>query len=116
MADIKTFLKKFIDPMPDAKPLPGIAEGPMFVKDIIAPPVVEVDFDFLKIVNYYFRTFFIAGYPRFVSANWLEPLISFNHTLDIAMYIYPTRSEEGLENLKRKVGEMEDTTQPHMKR
>ncbi len=102
--------------MPDAKPLPGIAEGPMFVKDIIAPPVVEVDFDFLKIGNYYFRTFFIAGYPRFVSANWLEPLISFNHTLDIAMYIYPTRSEEVLENLKRKVGEMEATIQSDMKR
>jgi type IV secretory pathway VirB4 component len=59
---------------------------------------------------------FVAGYPRFVSANWLEPLISFNHTLDIAMYIYPTRSEEVLENLKRKVGEMEATIQSDMKR
>lgn len=90
--------------------------GPINIKDLIAPPSIEVDFDFLKMGNYYYRTLFIAGYPRFVSANWLEPLISFNHTLDISMYIYPTRSEEVLENLKRKVGEMEATIQSDMKR
>ncbi len=89
---------------------------PISVCDLVAPPSIEVDFDMLKIGGYYYRTLFIAGYPRFVSANWLEPLISFNHTLDISMYIYPTRSEEVLENLKRKVGEMEATIQSDMKR
>lgn len=86
------------------------------IKDLIAPPSIEVDFDMLKIGNFYYRTLFVSGYPRFVSANWLEPLISFNHTLEISMYIYPTRSEEVLENLKRKVGEMEATIQSDMKR
>ncbi|MCX6792068.1 MAG: ATP-binding protein [Candidatus Gottesmanbacteria bacterium] len=90
--------------------------GPMTVKDLIAPPAIEVDFDTIKIGDRYFRTLFVAGYPRFVSANWLEPLISFNHTLDIAMYVYPTKSEEVLENLKRRVGEMEATIQSDMKR
>lgn len=94
----------------------SVDNRPINVKDLIAPPSIEVDFDLLKIGNYFYRTLFIAGYPRFVSANWLEPLISFNHTLDISMYIYPTRSEEVLENLKRKVGEMEATIQSDMKR
>lgn len=102
--------------MPENKPTGGQTNGPLTVRDIIAPPVVEVDFDYLKIGNGFIRTMFVAGYPRFVSANWLEPLISFNHTLDISMYIYPTRSEEVLENLKRKVGEMEATIQSDMKR
>lgn len=115
--DLATLFKKFVNPMPDGaaqhmKPI----EGPLVVTDIIAPPAIEVDFDLLKVGDWYYRTLFVAGYPRFVSANWLEPLISFNHTLDISMYIYPTRSEEILENLKRKVGEMEATIQSDMKR
>ncbi len=114
---IKATLKKIIDPMPDEKPVnQNLDTERLTVKDIIAPPNIDVDFDNLKIGNYHYRTLFVAGYPRFVSANWLEPLISFNHTLDIAMYVYPTRSEEVLENLKRKVGEMEATIQSDMKR
>jgi len=114
--DIRDTLKKFVNPMPKDMPLGRQPDVPLTINDLIAPPTIEVDFDFLKIGNQYYRTLFVAGYPRFVSANWLEPLISFNHTLDIAMYIYPTRSEEVLENLKRKVGEMEATIQSDMKR
>ncbi len=120
MADIKTMLKKLIVPQEDEGEargaLPADRQGLLTVRDLVAPPSIEVDFDFLKIGDRYFRTLFVAGYPRFVSANWLEPLISFNHTLDIAMYVYPTKSEEVLENLKRRVGEMEATIQSDMKR
>src|SRR5260221_7108257 len=114
--DVKTILKKVLDPMPEEGPVINDMSSPLTVKDIIAPPVIEVDFDHIKIGEHFFRTLFVAGYPRFVSANWLEPLISFNHTLEIGMFIYPTRSEEVLENLKRKVGEMEATIQSDMKR
>ncbi len=114
--DIQTLFKKFINPMPDERPRVADAAGPLLVRDLIAPPAIEVDFDHLKIGDRFFRTLFVAGYPRFVSANWLEPLISFSHTLDVSMYIYPTRSEEVLENLKRKVGEMEATIQSDIKR
>jgi hypothetical protein len=109
-------VKKFLDPMPD-NPTPGKkATGPLSPKDIIAPPAIEVDFDHLKIGDMFFRTLFVAGYPRFVSANWLEPLISMDHTLEISMFIYPTESAEVLENLRRKVGEMEATIQSDLKR
>ncbi|KKU95979.1 MAG: Type IV secretory pathway VirB4 component-like protein [Candidatus Gottesmanbacteria bacterium GW2011_GWA1_48_13] len=114
--DAKTILKMLVNPMPEDKKLGGHAPGPLLAPDVIAPPSIEVDFDHLKIGDRYFRTLFVAGYPRFVTANWLEPLVSFNHTLDICMYIYPTKSEEVLENLKRKVGEMEATIQSDMKR
>lgn len=94
-------------------PPPG---GPLVARDVIAPSAIEVDFDHMKVGERFARTLFVAGYPRFVSANWLEPLISFNHTLNISMFIYPTKSEEVLENLKRKVGEMEATIQSDLKR
>lgn len=93
-----------------------LAKGITTVQDLIAPGAIEVDFDYIKIDNTYFRTLFVAGYPRFVTANWLQPLISFNHTLDVAMYIYPVESREILENLKRKIGEMEATVQSDVKR
>lgn len=101
---------------PAARPVKPPVGGPLLIKDVIAPPAIEVDFDHLKIGDRYARTLFVAGYPRFVSANWLEPLISFNHTLNISMFVYPTKSEEVLENLKRKVGEMEATIQSDLKR
>jgi len=112
----KTLFAKFINPMPEDTPVQHDPNAPLLVSDIIAPPAIEVDFDHLKMGDRFVRTLFIAGYPRFVSANWLEPLISFNHTLDTAMYVYPSKSEEILENLKRKVGEMEATIQSDMKR
>ncbi|MBI3559731.1 ATP-binding protein [Candidatus Gottesmanbacteria bacterium] len=114
--DIRSAIKYFIDPMPEDVAIKHDPTAPLDVRDIIAPPSIEVDFNFVKVGDQYSRTLFVVGYPRFVSANWLEPLISFNHTLDVAMYVYPTKSEEVLENLKRKVGEMEATIQSDMKR
>jgi len=86
-----------------------LAGGVVSVKDIVAPPAIEVDFDFVKIGGTYFRTLFVVGYPRFVQANWLSPLINFEHTLEIAMYAYPVEAKGVLDDLKRKVTEMEAT-------
>ena len=69
-------------------PAQVLSEGMVNIKDIIAPPAIEVDFDFLKIGNSYYRTLFISGYPRFVGANWLSPVINFEHTLDLSMFYY----------------------------
>ena len=93
-----------------------LATGMISVKDIIAPGAIEVDFDYLKIGNKYFRTLFVAGYPRFVSTNWLAPLINFDHSLDVAMYIYPIDGKSVLDNLRRKMAEMEAEIQPTVER
>jgi conjugal transfer ATP-binding protein TraC len=84
-----------------------IAKGLTSIQDIIAPPSIEVDFSNLKIGQTYYRTLFVAGYPRFVDANWLGPLINFDHPLNVAMYIYPVEGKGVLDDLKRKIGEME---------
>ena len=44
--------------------------------DILSPQSLEIDFSFIKINDVYFRTLFIAGYPRFVSPGWLEPIVA----------------------------------------
>ncbi len=86
-----------------------LSKGVVSVKDIIAPPAIEVDFDYIKIGSTYFRTLFVVGYPRYVQANWLSPLINFVHTLEISMYQYPVEAKGVLDDLKRKVTEMEAT-------
>src|SRR3990167_2611698 len=76
------------------------AAGMVTLQDVVAPAVVDVDFDHVKINDMYYRTLFVTGYPRFVSANWLHPVVSFDHSLFIAMFIYPERSKEILEDRK----------------
>lgn len=88
-------------------PMTMFAAGMTTIQDILAPDALEVDFSFLKIGNKYIRTLFVAGYPRFVTANWLSPLINFDHSLDISMFIYPIEGKGVLEDLRRKITEME---------
>ncbi|MFC1727203.1 VirB4-like conjugal transfer ATPase, CD1110 family [Patescibacteria group bacterium] len=93
-----------------------LAKGMVSVQDVIAPSAIEVDFNHLKIGDKYFRTLFIAGYPRFVSSNWLLPLINFHHTLDTTMYIYPVEGKGVLDDLRRKIAEMEAEIQTDLQR
>ncbi|PIP88029.1 hypothetical protein COW80_02550 [Candidatus Beckwithbacteria bacterium CG22_combo_CG10-13_8_21_14_all_01_47_9] len=93
-----------------------LGRGITSVQDIIAPSAIEVDFSFQKIGNSYFRTLFVSGYPRFVNANWLSPLINFDHPLTTAMYIYPVEGKDIMDDLRRKVGEMEAEIQSDTER
>jgi len=81
--------------------------GLVTTKDIIAPSSVEVDFNNIRIDNKYYRTLFVASYPRFVGVNWLSSLINFDASLNISMYVYPTDGKEVLDDLRRKITEME---------
>jgi type IV secretory pathway VirB4 component len=110
------FFTKKTNPQGKATASQTMARGMISIADVIAPGAVEVDFNHIKIGDTYYRSLFVAGYPRFVSANWLEPLVSFNHSLEISMIIYPTESKEVLDELKRKIGEMEATVQSDIKR
>lgn len=113
------FIKPKKTPATTPAPPPGaeqLAQGLISVPDIISPPAIEVDFNHLKIGSTYFRSLFVAGYPRFVSANWLAPLINFSHSLDISMYVYPVEGKGILEELRRKITEMEAEMQSDIKR
>jgi len=85
------------------------ASGVVSVKDIIAPSAIEVDFNHILIGTKYFRTFFATGYPRFVGANWLSPLINFEKPVDISTFYYPVDSILIMRRLERKIGELQAT-------
>ena len=93
----------------------NFSRGLVTIQDIIAPEAIEIDFTFQKINSTYTRTLFVAGYPRSVPANWLSPLINYPHRISTAMFIYPVDSSEILDNLKRKITEMEAEIQSDLR-
>lgn len=92
-----------------ASGLTAIQKGMVSLPDVIAPSSVEVDFNYIRVGERFYKTFFVVGYPRYVSPNWLSPVIDFNHSLNISMFVYPTSSPDILSDLRRKTAEMEAT-------
>jgi type IV secretory pathway VirB4 component len=100
---------------PKSPSLPESASGPAVkslaiaktVPDIIAPQNITLDFNHVQIGHTYFRTYFNNINRRFVDSNWLSPLINFDHSLNISMFIYPVESKSTLDDLRRKIAEME---------
>lgn len=91
------------------------SRGLVTIQDIIAPEAIELDFTYQKINSTYTRTLFVAGYPRAVPANWLSPLINFPHQINTSMFVFPVDSKEILDNLKRKITEMEAEIQSDLR-
>ena len=91
-----------------------LEKGMVSIVDVLAPSSVEVDFSSIRVGNRFFRTFFVIGYPRFVSSNWLSPLIDFSHSLNISMFIYPVEASDVLSDLRHKIAEMEATIASQM--
>ena len=93
----------------------GLKQG-LNVLDILAPDYLEVDFSYLKVGDTYLRSLYVAGYPRFVNPGWLEPIVNFDHSLDVSFYIYPVSGKSILDDLRRKVAEMEAEIETDLER
>jgi type IV secretory pathway VirB4 component len=83
------------------------SNGVTDIKDIIAPESIYVDFNHLKIGNKYYRSIFVSGYPRYVGANWLSPIVTFEHPIEISMFYYPVESKGVLDDLRKKITEFQ---------
>ncbi len=79
------------------------------IADVIAPSSIETDFNYIRVGESFYKTLFVVGYPRFVSTDWLEPLIDFNHEMNISFFLYPILAADVLSDLQRKIAEMEAT-------
>lgn len=97
-------------------PAQPLAAAQLTLEDTLSPANIEADFSYLRINDQFYRSFFVSNYPRYVEPNWLEPLIDFEHTLNVSMFIYPSQSKTVLDDLKRKIAEMEATIQTDLER
>lgn len=79
--------------------------------DFIAPASYLITPNFLQINDLFVKTLFVYSYPRFLNSNWLSPVINYDITMDVGMYIAPLDSNIFLERMRRQAGRLESTRQ-----
>ena len=82
-------------------------KGIIALRDFIAPSSIEFNYAFFRIGTRFARTFYVYGYPRQIYTGWLGPLINIDEVIDLSFYIYPIDSQVVLENLRKKVTQLE---------
>lgn len=84
-------------------------KGVTTLRDLIAPSSLEIHSAYFRLGTKYGRTLYIYGYPRQIYTGWLSSLINIDEVLDVSMFIYPVESEVVLNNLRKKVTQLEAT-------
>lgn len=77
------------------------------LRDFIAPSSMEFEAAQFRLGTRFARTYFVYGYPRQIYTGWLSPIINIDEVIDVSMYIYPVDTKVVLENLRKKVGQLE---------
>lgn len=81
--------------------------GMSTLRDLIAPSSLEIHSSYFRLGTKYGRTLYIYGYPRELYTGWLSGLINIDEVLDISMFVYPVESQVVLNNLRKKVTQLE---------
>ena len=82
-------------------------KGITALRDFIAPSSIELFSTYFQLGTRLARTFYIYGYPRQVFTGWLSSMVNLDEVIDMSMYIYPVESQIVLENLRKKVTQLE---------
>ena len=82
-------------------------KGVSTLRDLIAPSSIEIHSSYFRLGTKYGRTIYVYGYPRQIYTGWLSSLINIDEVLDVSMYIYPVESQVVLNNLRKKVTQLE---------
>ncbi len=82
-------------------------KGVSTLRDLIAPSSIEIHASYFRLGTKYGRTLYVYGYPRQIYTGWLSSLINIDEVLDVSMYIYPVESQIVLNNLRKKVTQLE---------
>lgn len=81
--------------------------GVRTLRDFIAPSSIEIQADHFRLGTKYGRTMYVYGYPREIYTGWLSSVINIDEVLDISMFIYPVDTQVVLNNLRKKVTQLE---------
>ncbi len=82
-------------------------KGITALRDFIAPSSLEFSSTHFQIGTRYARTYYVYGYPRQVYTGWLSGMVNLDEVMDMSIYIYPVESQVVLENLRKKVTQLE---------
>jgi hypothetical protein len=84
-------------------------EGLATIRDLIAPSSMNIEMSRMQVGGMWSKSFYVFSYPRFLETNWLSPVVNFDVTMDISMFIYPFESAKIMKVLRNKVAQMRST-------
>jgi conjugal transfer ATP-binding protein TraC len=82
-------------------------KGITALRDFVAPSSLEFSNTHFQIGTRYARTYYVYGYPRQVYTGWIGSMINLDEVMDMSLYVYPVESQVVLENLRKKVTNLE---------
>src|SRR5574344_1228307 len=108
--------KKKLDPVEIAAPQraqeqaeveQAFLKGINTLRDTIAPSSIEIHSSYFRLGTKYGRTMYVYGYPRELYTGWLSSIINIDQVIDISMFVYPVDTQVVLNNLRKKVTQLE---------
>lgn len=82
-------------------------KGITALRDFIAPSSLELYSSYFQLGTRLARTYYVYGYPRQLYTGWLSTMVNLDEVIDISMFVYPVESQVVLENLRKKVTQLE---------
>ena len=77
------------------------------ITNIIAPPAVQIDSNYLKVGEKYSKTIFVFTYPRYLNTGWFSGIVDMPELLDISIFIHPIETPLALKRLRKKAAQVE---------
>ena len=82
-------------------------KGITALRDFIAPSSIEYSGTHFQLGTQYARTYYVYGYPRQLATGWLSSMVNIDEIIDLSIYVYPVESQVVLDNLRKKVAQLE---------
>jgi conjugal transfer ATP-binding protein TraC len=82
-------------------------KGITALRDFIAPSSLQLQNAYFQLGTRFARTYYVFGYPRKIYTGWLSSMVNLDEVIDMSMFIYPVESQVVLENLRKKVTQLE---------
>lgn len=81
--------------------------GPIAIRDLIAPAGIKISSNYVQIGEKYCRTLFVFTYPRYLTTNWLSPVITLDREMNVSIFVHPADSAVILKNLRKKTAQVQ---------
>lgn len=82
-------------------------KGITALRDFIAPSSIEYQKTHFQLGTRFARTYYVYGYPRQLTTGWLSSMVNIDEVMDLSLFVYPVESQVVLENLRKKVAQLE---------
>jgi len=85
----------------------GPQESGPSVKDLIAPPGMKINNNYLQIGGKMARTLFVFTYPRYLVTNWFSPILALDREINVSIFIHPVETTWIMHQLQKRVAQVQ---------